>query len=52
MNRQLTRIPFSELKIDQSFVKDFADNEALRIVVESSVDMARKLQIKSIAERV
>ncbi len=45
--QQLTRIPFSELKIDQSFVKDFADNEALRIVVESSIDMAHKLKVKS-----
>jgi len=50
--QQLTRIAFSELKIDQSFVKDFATNEALRIVVESSVDMARKLEVKSIAEGV
>jgi EAL domain-containing protein (putative c-di-GMP-specific phosphodiesterase class I)/AmiR/NasT family two-component response regulator len=50
--QQLTRIPFGELKIDQSFVKDFADNEALRIVVESCIDMAHKLQVKSIAEGV
>jgi EAL domain-containing protein (putative c-di-GMP-specific phosphodiesterase class I)/DNA-binding response OmpR family regulator len=50
--QQLTRIAFSELKIDQSFVKDFASNEALRIMVESSVDMARKLHIKSVAEGV
>lgn len=50
--QQLTRIAFSELKIDQSFVKGFADNEALRIVVESSIDMARKLRIKSVAEGV
>ena len=48
--QQLTRIAFSELKIDQSFVKDFADNKALRIVVESSIDMAHKLQVKSVAE--
>lgn len=50
--QQLTRIAFGELKIDQSFVKDVADNEALRIVVESSINMAHKLQIKSIAEGV
>ncbi len=50
--QQLTRIAFSELKIDQSFVKDFADNEALRIVVESSIDMAHKLKVKSVAEGV
>ncbi len=47
--QQLTRIPFSELKIDQSFV-DFVDHDALRIVVESSIDMAHKLQVKSVAE--
>jgi len=50
--QQLTRIPFSELKIDQSFVKDFAENEVSRIVVESSVNMAHELRIKSIAEGV
>jgi len=50
--QQLTRIAFSELKIDQSFVKDFADSKALRIVVESSIDMAHKLQVKSVAEGV
>ncbi|ADE10824.1 response regulator receiver modulated diguanylate phosphodiesterase [Sideroxydans lithotrophicus ES-1] len=50
--QQLTRIAFSELKIDKSFVKDFADNDALRIVVESSIDMAHKLQVKSVAEGV
>lgn len=50
--QQLTRIAFSELKIDQSFVKDFADNGSMRIVVESSIDLAHKLAIKSIAEGV
>jgi EAL domain-containing protein (putative c-di-GMP-specific phosphodiesterase class I)/DNA-binding NarL/FixJ family response regulator len=50
--QQLTRIPFSELKIDQSFVKDCADNKAMRIVVESSIDMAHKLRVKSVAEGV
>lgn len=50
--QQLTRIAFSELKIDQSFVMDFTDNKALRIVVESSIDMAHKLQVKSVAEGV
>ena len=50
--QQLTRVAFSELKIDQSFVKDFADNPALRIVVQSSIDMAHKLRVKSVAEGV
>lgn len=50
--QQLTRIAFSELKIDQSFVKDFFANKALRVVVESSIDMAHKLLVKSAAEGV
>jgi len=50
--QQLTRVAFSELKIDQSFVKDFGENKALRTVVESSIDMAHKLLVKSVAEGV
>lgn len=50
--QQLTRIAFGELKIDQSFIQDFSNNPALRIVVESSIDMAHKLQVKSVAEGV
>lgn len=50
--QQLGRIAFSELKIDQSFVKDLSESEAMRIVVESSIDMAHKLQVKSVAEGV
>jgi CheY-like chemotaxis protein len=50
--QQLLRIAFSELKIDQSFVRDFTDNKSLQIVVASSIDMARKLQVKSVAEGV
>lgn len=50
--QQITRIAFNELKIDQSFVMDFTDNKALRIVVESSIDMAHKLQVKIVAEGV
>ncbi|MBW8073285.1 MAG: EAL domain-containing protein [Ferrovum sp.] len=50
--QQLMRIAFSELKIDQSFVKDIAHNEAMRIMVESSIGLARKLKVKSVAEGV
>ena len=50
--QQLARIAFSELKIDQSFVKEFAENKALRIVVESSINMAHQLMIKIVAEGV
>ena len=50
--QQLTRIPFTELKIDQSFVTGCATNALLRPIVESSVDMARRLNLKSVAEGV
>jgi EAL domain-containing protein (putative c-di-GMP-specific phosphodiesterase class I)/CheY-like chemotaxis protein len=48
--QQLTRIAFTELKIDQSFVMNALDEESCRVILESSVDMARKLNIKSVAE--
>ena len=50
--RQLTRVPFTELKIDQSFVAGCAANPSSRAIVESSVEMARRLGIKSVAEGV
>lgn len=50
--QQLTRIAFSELKIDQFFIKDLAQHDALRIVVQSSIDMARSLGVRSVAEGV
>jgi EAL domain-containing protein (putative c-di-GMP-specific phosphodiesterase class I) len=49
---QLTRVPFTELKIDQTFVTGCATNGASGIIVESSVEMARKLGITSVAEGV
>lgn len=50
--QQLTRIAFSELKIDQWFIQDLIANEAARVVVKSSIDMARELGVKSVAEGV
>jgi EAL domain-containing protein (putative c-di-GMP-specific phosphodiesterase class I) len=50
--QQLTRIAFTELKIDQSFIKNFIATPALRIIVESSIEIARKLNYKSVAEGV
>jgi EAL domain-containing protein (putative c-di-GMP-specific phosphodiesterase class I) len=48
--QQLTRIPFSELKIDQSFVTGGSERESLRIILESSIQMARKLKLAVTAE--
>lgn len=48
--QQLTRVAFTELKIDQSFVMNALDEESCRVILESSIDMARKLKLKSVAE--
>jgi EAL domain-containing protein (putative c-di-GMP-specific phosphodiesterase class I) len=50
--QQLMRVPFTELKIDQSFVTGCSRNVASRVIVESSVEMARNLGMKSVAEGV
>lgn len=48
--QQLTRVAFTELKIDQSFVANAARQQSARVILESSLDMARKLNIASVAE--
>lgn len=48
--QQLTRIPFTELKIDHSFVAHAAHQESSRLILESSLEMARRLGIVSVGE--
>jgi EAL domain-containing protein (putative c-di-GMP-specific phosphodiesterase class I) len=50
--QQLTRIAFTELKVDQSFVANAARQKWARVILESSLDMARKLNITSAGEGV
>ena len=50
--QQLTRVSFTELKIDQSFVSGAFDHEACRAVLETSLDIARKLHLSTVAEGV
>ncbi|MFI4988819.1 MAG: EAL domain-containing protein [Alphaproteobacteria bacterium] len=50
--QQLSRIAFTELKIDQSFVMSATEVEASRVILETSLDMARKLKLQSVAEGV
>jgi EAL domain-containing protein (putative c-di-GMP-specific phosphodiesterase class I) len=50
--KQLTRMPFTELKVDQSFVRTAHTRQASRAVLESSVEMAAKLGIPAVAEGV
>ena len=47
---QLQRAPFNELKIDRAFVVDACNDKASRAIVESSVELARKLGMVTIAE--
>jgi len=48
--QQLTRIDFSELKIDRSLVHGFAKSEAMQVIVASNIDMAHKLKMQCVAE--
>lgn len=50
--RQLTRIAFTELKIDQFFVTNAGRQQSASVILESSLDMARKLGISAVAEGV
>jgi EAL domain-containing protein (putative c-di-GMP-specific phosphodiesterase class I) len=49
---QLQKMPFSEVKIDRSFVMQMMSNEDCRAIVGILVDLARKLGLKSVAEGV
>ena len=50
--QQLSRIPFTELKIDRSLVDGVHEKSNLRTLLASSVELARKLKLKSVAEGV
>jgi len=49
---QLTRIAFTELKIDRAFTANAASQQAARVILETSLGMAKKLKIASVAEGV
>src|SRR5262249_40949619 len=49
---QLARIPFRELKIDKSFVTHAARYESSKVILASSLDMARKLHLRAVGEGV
>jgi EAL domain-containing protein (putative c-di-GMP-specific phosphodiesterase class I)/AmiR/NasT family two-component response regulator len=50
--QRLSRVPFTELKIDQSFVKNASTLASNRALVESSLELAQKLGITAVAEGV
>jgi EAL domain-containing protein (putative c-di-GMP-specific phosphodiesterase class I) len=48
--KQLRQLPFSALKIDRSFVTDLATSRDARVIVKSTIDLARNLELESVAE--
>ena len=50
--RELQRMPFSEMKIDKSFVMDMTTNKDCIVIVNSIIDLAHNLGIRVIAEGV
>jgi EAL domain-containing protein (putative c-di-GMP-specific phosphodiesterase class I) len=48
--RELQRMPFSDIKIDKSFVIDMANNKDCAVIVNSIVDLGHNLGLKVIAE--
>ena len=49
---QLSQIPFSELKVDRGFVSGAPTQPRKRAMIETSIDLARKLGLKVVAEGV
>jgi EAL domain-containing protein (putative c-di-GMP-specific phosphodiesterase class I) len=49
---QLRKMPFSELKIDLSFVTHMMQDRDCKIIVEAVIDLTRKLGLESVAEGV
>ena len=50
--QQLARMPLSELKIDQSFIRNSTSDPSSLAVLESSLEIAAKLGIDAVAEGV
>ena len=48
--QQLARIPFTELKIDQSFVNGASERNNLAIILQSAIEMANRLGMSTVAE--
>jgi EAL domain-containing protein (putative c-di-GMP-specific phosphodiesterase class I) len=50
--RELQRMPFSEMKIDKSFVTDMIENPDCAVIVKAIIDLGHNLGLKIIAEGV
>jgi EAL domain-containing protein (putative c-di-GMP-specific phosphodiesterase class I)/ActR/RegA family two-component response regulator len=47
---QLNEIPYSEMKLDQSFTRNATRDREARAIVESSIELGHKLGLKVVAE--
>ncbi|MGN5593624.1 EAL domain-containing response regulator [Stutzerimonas nitrititolerans] len=50
--RQLSRLPFTELKIDRAFVSEAHQNQRARAILYSAIEMGHKLGLPCVAEGV
>ena len=50
--KALRQLPFSEIKIDQSFVHDMTVSHDSRTIVKAIVDLARNMEMATVAEGV
>jgi len=50
--KQLRQLPFSALKIDRSFVADVTTSRDSLAIVKSTIDLARNMELESVAEGV
>nr|WP_298721811.1 EAL domain-containing response regulator [uncultured Steroidobacter sp.] len=50
--QQLARIPFTELKIDRSFVRGAPERDSLQVILRSAIEMANRLGLVTVAEGV
>jgi EAL domain-containing protein (putative c-di-GMP-specific phosphodiesterase class I)/CheY-like chemotaxis protein len=49
---QLRDVPFTELKVDRSFVQSARNNPSIRPILEGSIGIAKRLGMRSVAEGV
>jgi len=47
---QLNELPYSEMKLDQSFIRNATRDREARAIVESSIELGHKLGLKVVAE--
>lgn len=50
--QQLSRFPFSELKIDRSFIQEAPTRQYIRNILKSAIEMGERLGITTVAEGV